>query len=485
MKSGGHTKATTYLPTEKIPSFKPINMSPKRNEKFLDEDLDITGNASCLDMHIQLCLCYAMPDSSPISAGDAILSLKNGLEILTRSLPWVAGQVVYEAPNKTHTGRMKIKPLGQTPTLIVKDLRQEPSDLTMEALRQAQFPIRLLDERVIAPIPSYSGAIPGPKPVVLIQANLISGGLLLTVAGQHQAMDYPGMGQILRLLSKACHGQAFSADEIAAANLPRYHLIPFLDDSYQPGPELYRRIIAPARPADSTQAPSANLTRSSWVNVIFEAVSLATLKRVAERDLSTHLGFISTDDALTAFVWKAVVRARISRLQPDEEATLSRAVNIRHLFDIPEEHPGMVTMCVYDTATLKALAGEPLGTTASRLRSELDHQKTGLVSITRAAVTMLNRSTDKSILNYMGTIRTNIDLMFSSFSKVDAYGVDFNMGLGQPEAVRLPLPPADPGIVYALPKRPDGQVVLAMCLEDRDIEALKNDRDFQQYGRFI
>lgn len=460
-------------------------MSPNKGEKFFDEDLDITGNASCLDMHIQLCLCYAMPDCSPTSAESAVLSLKNGLEKLTRSLPWLAGQVVYEAPNKTHTGRTKIKPLGKTPVFIVKDLRQQPWGLTMKALREAQFPFRLLDEQAIAPIQSFSSAMPGPKPVVLIQANLIPGGLVLTVAGQHQAMDCPGMGQILHLLSKACHGQAFSAEEIAAANLPRYRLIPFLDDSYQPGPELYRRIIPPAQPFDSTQAPSANSTPSSWINVIFEAVSLATLKRVAERDLSTHLGFISTDDALTAFVWKSIVRARISRLQLDEEATLCRAVNIRHLFDIPEGHPGMVTTCVYDTATLKALAEEPLGTTASRLRSELDHEKTQLASTTRATVTMLDRSTDKSILNYMGTIRSHIDLMFSSFSRVDAYGVDFNMGLGKPEAVRLPLLPADPGIVYALPKRPDGQIVLAMCLEDRDIECLKNDGDFQQYGTFI
>ncbi|KAL2783449.1 transferase family-domain-containing protein [Aspergillus keveii] len=433
-------------------------------------------------MHIQLCLCYAMPDSSPSAQTAAINTLQKGLDNLTKSFPWVAGQVVYENPTKTHTGRMKITQLGRTPSLIVKDLRQDPSTPSMEELRQAEFPFEFLDERTIAPILSYSGTMTGPKPVLIIQANFISGGLLLTIAGQHQAMDYPGMGHLLHLLSKACHGEAFTPEEITTANQPRYNLIPFLEDSYQPGPELYRRIIPPA---DPTLAHSSFATPSSWVNIIFNSDSLKTLKRLAQQNISTHLGFISTDDALTAFVWKAIVRARLARLDPSEEATVSRAVNIRHLFGIPEAHLGMVTMCVYDTATLRTLAEEPLGTTASRLRSELDHKKTGLAYITRAAVTTLHRSTDKSILNYMGTIRTHIDLMFSSFSNVKAYGLDFGLGLGMCEAVRLPLPPADPGIVYALPKRADGQIVLAMCLEDVDIEALKRDTEYVRYGRFI
>jgi hypothetical protein len=456
--------------------------SNKDLDGLLDGVLDITGNASCLDMHIQLCLCYAMPDSSQSARTAAINTLKKGLDTLTRSFPWVAGQVVYEAPSKTHTGRMKITQLGQTPSLIVKDLSQDPSTPSMEELRQAEFPFKCLDERTIAPILTYSGTMTGPKPVLILQANFIPRGLLLAVAGQHQAMDYPGMGQLLHLLSKACHGKEFTPEETSTANLPRYNLIPFLDDSYQPGPELYRRVIPPVDPTVPHSAPA---TPSSWVNMIFNSDTLGTLKRLAQENLTTHLGFISTDDALTAFVWKAIARARLARLDPSEEATVSRAVNIRHLFDIPEAHPGMVTMCVYDTATLSTLVREPLGTTASRLRSELDHKKTGLAYITQAAVTMLHRSTDKSILNYMGTIRTSIDLMYSSFSNVKAYALDFGLGLGMCEAVRLPLPPADPGIVYALPKRADGQVVLAMCLEDVDIEALKRDTEFVRYGRFI
>lgn len=197
------------------------------------------------------------------------------------------------------------------------------------------------------------------------------------------------------------------------------------------------------------------------------------------------MGFISSDDALTAFVWKSLVRARINRLDSTKEATLIRAVNMRHLFDIPDQHPGMVTTCVYDIATLQILAVEPLGATASRLRSELNHEVTRLAYITRACVTMLDRSCDKSVLDYMGTMRPDIDVMFSSFSKVDAYGIDFHFGLGAPEAVRLPLSGPDEGIIYAFPKRPDGQVVLAMCLRDTDIEVMKQDEELLRYGEII
>jgi hypothetical protein len=446
----------------------------------IDECLDITGQASCLDMHIQLCLCYSLPESRSSASASAIQSLTNGLQALTRSFPWVAGAVVYEDPTKTHTGRRKIKSLGISPALVIKDLRDDPTGLTMEALREAEFPIRLLKEEVIAPIATYSGGQPGPKPVLILQGTLIRGGFILNVAGQHQAMDYPGLEQILHLLSKVCQGREFTPDEVASGNLSRYNLIPFLEESYQPRTELYRRIVTPV-----AQVPHENVRPSSWVNAIFDAASLAKLKSIAERDVRTPVRFISTDDALTAFVWKSVVRARLSRLPVSQVATLSRAVNIRHLFNIPEGHPGMVTQCVYDTATFGQLADEPLGVTASRLRSELDHEKTGLVSITRGVATMVHRSPDKRILNYMATLKTDVDLMFSSFAKVDAYGLDFNMGLGTPEAVRLPLPPADPGIVYVLPKRPDGQLVLSMCLLDTDLKRMQQDKDFVQFGRFI
>ncbi|KAL4919690.1 hypothetical protein BDW62DRAFT_199699 [Aspergillus aurantiobrunneus] len=316
----------------------------------------------------------------------------------------------------------------------------------MDALRKGEFALRMLREDMIAPISSYSHDLNGPKPVFTLKVNLISGGLILTVAGQHQAMDYPGLGQILHLLSKACHGEPFANEEIASGNLPRYNLIPFLDDSYQPGPELYHRVIDPPTANHTVAAPSHG-PRSSWVNTI--------------------------------------VGARICQLHPREEATLSRAVDIRRLFDIPESHPGTVINCVYDTATLETFAKESLATTASRLRSQIDHKATKLGPITQAAVTMLHRSSDKSILNYMGTIRTDIDLMFSSFSKVNLHGLSFDFGLGTAEAVRLSLLPADPGIVYVLPKGPDGQLVLAMCLIDTEIDALKKDAEFCKYGKFV
>jgi hypothetical protein len=73
-----------------------------------------------------------------------------------KSFAWVAGGVVYEDPTKTHPGRRKIKSLGSSPTLGIKNLRDGMSRLMIDALRGSQFPIAMLKDEVIGPIPTYS-----------------------------------------------------------------------------------------------------------------------------------------------------------------------------------------------------------------------------------------------------------------------------------------------------------------------------------------
>lgn len=152
----------------------------------------------------------------------------------------------------SNTGIYRIIP-GNKIALVVKDLRHDPSVLTMDALCQANYPFSMLDEEDIAPcmtlnLPGISiGLTKDSARVFCVQANFITGGLMLTLVGQHNVMDISGQGHLIRLLSKACHNEPLTSEEVCSGNLPRATTIPLLDDSYQPGPELAGQIVSLSR----------------------------------------------------------------------------------------------------------------------------------------------------------------------------------------------------------------------------------------------
>lgn len=187
--------------------------------------MDILANQPLLKLYTQICLCYPVADASSYPA--IINTLTGGLERLSASFPWVAGQIVNEGASEGNTGVFKIKPLDRVPRLVVKDLRDDPSIPTMDALRQSNFPSSMLDESVVGPLKT----IPLPDepndldPVFIVQATFITGGLLLAFVGHHMAMDMTGQGHLMRLLSKACHNEPFSEQELSTVNLARHDLL--------------------------------------------------------------------------------------------------------------------------------------------------------------------------------------------------------------------------------------------------------------------
>ena len=460
--------------------------------KDLNEDLDVLGQQPLLKVYTQICLCFSVADASSHSA--IINTLTNGLERLSASFPWLAGKVVNEGLGQGNSGIFKIKSLEKIPRLVVKDLRYDPSIPTMDALRRANFPFSMLDESIFAPRKTLPGSPEESAldslPVFLLQANFITGGLLLTFVGQHHTMDMTGQGQIIHLFSKACRNEQFTSDELSSGNLARRNLIPLLDDSYKEGPELARQIMkpTPSQPifngTNGHPAPPP-LPKCTWAYFTFHPTSLTTLKSLATRAIPLPSGYISTDDALSAFIWQSVIRARLPRLSPTAESTFARAVDVRHYLDISQTYPGLMQNMTYHTYTLEKLVKEPLGGVASQLRSALDPKTSNLGYKTRALATFLNRIPDKNIISFTATLNLSADIMLSSWAKLDCYELDFNLGLGKPEAVRRPQFEPVESLMYLMPRTLDGEIAVAICLRDEDMERLRADEEFTKYGRYI
>jgi hypothetical protein len=68
----------------------------------------------------------------------------------------------------------------------------------MGALRQANFPMRMLDENDIAPRKTFApSATPAATSAFLIQASFTKGGLILNFLAQHNTMDMIGQVHVI------------------------------------------------------------------------------------------------------------------------------------------------------------------------------------------------------------------------------------------------------------------------------------------------
>ena len=457
------------------------------NAENTDVCLDVFGQQPRLSIHTQICLCFPVPHSAIELRLSSTLTC--GLERLTASFPWVAGQVVGKDSISSGIGVFKIKISETIPRLVIKDLRSNPSAPTMESLKQANFPMSMLNEALFAPRDTFPAAehAEEPSPVFLLQANLIIGGLVLTFLGQHQTMDITGQGQIMHLLSKACHNEPFANDELSSGNLERQNLIPLIDD-YKPGAELATHLVKRVPYCNDTTngiwSPMGSSSRCTWVSFVVASASLAALKSMALKKISSNATYISTDDALSAFVWQSVIRARFDRLLPTTKATFARAVDVRGYVGIPPSYPGIVQNMTYTTYQLQELVTLSLGEIASALRVALNPETTNLSFHTCALITYLQSQDDKSKVSPLALLDLTKDVALSSWAKVDCYSLDFNLGLGLPEAVRRPQFKTLEGFVYFMPRKHDGEIAVAICLHEEDMERLKVDENFIKFARY-
>lgn len=379
----------------------------------------------------------------------------------------------------------KFTSAARAPSLIVKDLSRDASAPTMNGLLRAGFPMSMMDEEMIAPRRTFADRTKSKSaPAFLIQANFITDGLLLTFLAQHNTMDMTGQAHIIHFFSKACHNQPFTSEELFNGNRSRYDIVPLLDNSYVPGPELDRHIV---KPIPSEMASNQDPSRSPkyvWAYFDFCSPSLESLKSVAS-EVVIAPSYISTDDALTALIWQSIQRARLPRLHPTVHSTIARAVDVRPHLKISPMYPGPIQDSVYSTLPLETLASEPIGTVAAHLRSQLDPKSSTVEFHARAVATFLRHNPNKAMFSSTADFDMSVDLILSSWLRVKAFGLDFNLGLGKPEAVRRPRFQAVEGLVFLMPKTLEGDITAAVCLREEDMNRLRVDGRFGKYGRYI
>ena len=426
---------------------------------------------------INLGFCFHLSEEADL----AVINKKfqHALVTLAGNFPWIAGEVVTEGRDKDgSSGVSKIVSRDQMPKIISRDHRKITSIPSMQQLRQAGIPISMLDDSVFAPR-AAAVAIPlVSRPVLMVQSNVIHGGLVLVFSGDHAAVDLPGLLQIIRWFSTLCHDTRLSTTELMTGNMSRRDLIPLLDSSYQPGEELAQQI-----PPNHTTGMPSSQARCSWATFKVPCHAVSEIKTAATATRTSP--YVSTDDSLSAFIWQSVARARMQRLSPDTISKAARAINVRRILDIPSDYPGLVQNNIFHQLPLHELSTQPLGVVASMFRDAITCKSPSLEFYSRALATALSRTTDKGSLRVGANLNLSSDLLLSSATTSGAYQLDFALGLGLPEAVRLTRQDPFESMAYLLPFTPEGDATILICLRDSDLAAVMADESFSQFAQYV
>lgn len=196
----------------------------------------------------------------------------------------------------------------------------------------------------------------------------------------------------------------------------------------------------------------------------FRAAALRELKELArpkaERETGAALTpappeWISTNDALTAFLWQSVTRARKPRLGSEEEVRLLRAMDGRRRLDpqVPEEYVGHLVVAAVDKVAVGyAVDPKNLAAIAGRLRWSMD----GVDDLhVRAMGTLLAGLEDKTTVDYSCKIDFSRDLVVSSWGELRLAEQAFGC-LGRPDWSRRPDFGPVEGCVYFVEKSRNG-----------------------------
>ncbi|ROV97068.1 hypothetical protein VMCG_07539 [Cytospora schulzeri] len=331
-----------------------------------------------------------------------------------------------------------------------------------------------------------------------MQANFISGGLILTISCHHNIMDASAIFQFIRLITVVMNDGQIQAPELDQANRDRRGVVTLI-----PRGEPVKNFSHLRRTPDYVQRTPSSTSRWCYFRLPVAAVQhMRNLVLKTQTTTSDHGSLLLSDnDILSAFCWNRISTARLGRgvmtggqkAGPESITKFNRAIDGRVALGVPPSYMGHVVCHASTRLTLQQVVTQPLSTTAAALRHDLNAANTPW-SI-RSYATFLARELDRSKLLYGGPFDPNTDIGASSLvtdltgaSRDDtASGFAFmslGSSLGKPCFVRRPDLPLIPGVMYFQPVE-NGAIPILLCLAGEDLDSLMKDRQWTRYMKYV
>lgn len=354
-------------------------------------------------------------------------------------------------------------------------------------LQNENFPLFHLPGEKLAPV-GVMPETPEP-PVMLAQANFISGGLLLTVAFHHSASDAIGIDEILK--SWACNTRAIDGPESrtlydATSNdcsplcsgLPGTDVVDFPEYVFYPTPQAEKGITDPL--AEKATAPAFTMPPMTAKICYFSPEKLATLKVTASS--------YSTYDAVCALIWNSITLARYPGTIKEEEDEMMTAllcsINIRPRASppLPSTYLGNASMAVktFPVSIASVKSASTLNRAANRVRDALNQfSNPDRVPLTIGLLDSRRDPTDYKLAcnYYMGP-----DVMMTSWADIGVYQCEWGT-LGAPQAFRTPGDTAADGVVTIFPRVLDGGLEISIGLEVEAMKRMLMDEQFLNFAQ--
>ncbi|KAF2102082.1 hypothetical protein NA57DRAFT_73519 [Rhizodiscina lignyota] len=434
----------------------------------------------------------------PLPAGTDLQDVKNQLraatDTLAKAFPWTRGRVLLHVPEEeknTSSGTYSVT--TERPNEIIRFEDVTTSLPSYEEILRAKVPITMIPPEILAPregLPSHVDPSKDDVSALDIQVNLVNGGLLLCFASNHNVTDMNGQGQLIRLFARALsHDEPFTKQQVEIGNIDRREFLPRLKNGEKaPG---FEHLFGPSKLGQNTWGAAG--PPASWKMARFPSEKLKVLKELASRknysmivNGTTSAGpeWISTNDALSAFLWQRITAARANHLDTKDSTNLVRAINSRKRLQpqIPEEYMGHFVYGTLNSFPIEEIVEEEnIARVAAALRQSLYDTDDYTI---RAFLDTISKESDKSKVDYTTTMKWHRDVILSSWAELGLSTTEFG-SLGTPDFVRRPNFAPLPSCIFVVDKTKRGDYDVAICLTTEDWAELEKDKVWEEYVEMI
>ncbi|EYE90632.1 uncharacterized protein EURHEDRAFT_417297 [Aspergillus ruber CBS 135680] len=417
--------------------------------------------------------------------------LRTGYDALKNHIPVVACEAIPDL-NSKQAGVLKLQRLDgpDFEDIVVKDLRNSDTfPQHYSVLKEKAFPVAAFDGDIFCRRSVWP--TPGERlPISLVQANFIRGGLILTWCILHMVGDGTSFYTWTKVWASKCRSalqESFEPIHLDDAiwrdrdrmMMPSGRNFGFLKTH----PEY---TLLPFTPAG---APPRMLSPHHRGQVFyFSPAALKALKAEASPAHATvpsHQPWVSTNDALSALLWRTVmaVQSPLDTLDGNPVSVFNIAIDGRQRTHPPVHPETLGCFLEYIAVSLpirKILGSCNLADLAILIRKAVlgaNNQYTDDVMSLVEQLDDVDRLVPTAFLDVPG-----FNCILSSWARFELYQLEWGSLLGRVEAVRTPSVGCINGLQIVLPPLPDGGVEILMGVEDSCLGRLLEEPLWMKYA---
>lgn len=418
------------------------------------------------------------PLTFTIQAGDvalALATLSQAFEQLVSEMEMLKGHVV-PAMRKGEL-EVKLATDAPSPRLIVRDFAGDNESSNLKDLLDGGASVK------------DAGA-----PVIAAQVNQVQGRIVLCICLHHSVMDGMGVAAVIRRWAERCRtfSRGMSAAPLEEACLDRGAIV----HGGRPNAKLDHPSysISHKTGTENTEEPPTKLSEEPRM---IGRCFLLNREQTANTKAAFHQIFqsqnldgtwISTNNILCTILWHAITRARLAggRALEGKRSRLGVPVNVRSKMvpPLPPNYVGNATVDATAERSIVALATWTITEMALTARSIRQAISSVDETYIRALIDVVDSLEDASSIKPSRTAFLGDDVTITSLLDMGIFEMDWGERLGKIEETTPNFDGFD-GLCVVLPRRRDGSIKIIVGLEEKAMNRMENDEEFQKYMEIV